>query len=120
MTHRRIGWAVRVGFLGCLVYMSTAMIGSNQVCADFPEVDHLPENAAPPDPLLMFDGTRVESADAWRAKRRPELIALFEWYMYGAAPAAASPTSVSDDPQAGSPAGSPAHPRAQAARSHTR
>lgn len=37
-----------------------------------------------PDPLAMADGVKVTDAAAWRAKRRPELVALFEREMYGA------------------------------------
>jgi hypothetical protein len=36
-----------------------------------------------PDPLVCRDGTRVEKADAWRGKRRPELLRLFEAEVYG-------------------------------------
>lgn len=39
-----------------------------------------------PDPLTMQDGTRVENADQWYEKRRPELYHLFETEMYGRAP----------------------------------
>ena len=46
-----------------------------------------------PDPLVMLDGTPVRTAGEWREKRRPELIKLFEWYMYGAAPAAPKVTA---------------------------
>ncbi|HVU89392.1 MAG TPA: acetylxylan esterase [Pirellulales bacterium] len=56
--------------------------------ADFPDVEQLPERSTLPDPLAMFDGTPVRTAAEWRERRRPELIKLFEWYMYGAAPAA--------------------------------
>ena len=55
---------------------------------EFPAVDRLPDRVAAPDPLTMFDGSPVQSAAAWRARRRPELVALFEWYMYGKAPVA--------------------------------
>ena len=36
-----------------------------------------------PDPLVCQDGTRVADAAAWREKRRPELLRLFENEMYG-------------------------------------
>jgi hypothetical protein len=36
-----------------------------------------------PDPLVCQDGTRVSDAQAWREKRRPELLRLFESEMYG-------------------------------------
>ena len=60
--------------------------------ADFPDVDKLPSQPNMPDPLVMFDGTAVTSKADWFGKRRPELKALFEHYMYGKAPAA--PTKV--------------------------
>lgn len=39
-----------------------------------------------PDPLKMADGTPVTSAEQWREKRRPELLALFAHEMYGVSP----------------------------------
>ncbi len=39
-----------------------------------------------PDPLLRSDGKRVESAREWRAKRRPEILQLFESTVYGQRP----------------------------------
>lgn len=41
-----------------------------------------------PDPFTCLDGTRVESAEQWRQKRRPELLELFRRQMYGRAPKA--------------------------------
>jgi len=60
----------------------------------FAAFDHLPALAEPPDVLTMLDGTRVATADDWRNKRRPELISLFQWYMYGAPPAAAATAKI--------------------------
>ncbi len=40
-----------------------------------------------PDPLVMADGTKVTSAEMWRAKRRPELLELFRTHVYGRSPA---------------------------------
>lgn len=48
----------------------------------FPEVAQLPSNPAP-DPLVMLNGSKVASKQEWLEKRRPELIALFQHYMYG-------------------------------------
>jgi hypothetical protein len=53
---------------------------------EFPAFEQLPLRPEPPDPLVMFDGTPVRSRDDWFNKRRPELKALFEYYMYGKAP----------------------------------
>jgi len=54
----------------------------------FPEVDALPDRPELPDALTMFDGTPVATPRDWYEKRRPELKALFEHYMYGVAPPA--------------------------------
>ncbi len=42
-----------------------------------------------PDPLVMFDGSSVTTADDWQTKRKPELKKLFQHYMYGEFPAPA-------------------------------
>jgi hypothetical protein len=39
-----------------------------------------------PDPLVLLSGERVITADAWYKFRRPELIRLFETYVYGRTP----------------------------------
>lgn len=54
--------------------------------ADFPPVDKLPAQQELPDPLTSFNGEKVGTAKQWRDQRRPELKALFEFYMYGRAP----------------------------------
>lgn len=40
-----------------------------------------------PDPLAMKDGTPVRDADAWWAKRRPEIVEDFDRDVYGRVPA---------------------------------
>ncbi|MDZ4689096.1 MAG: acetylxylan esterase [Planctomycetaceae bacterium] len=54
--------------------------------ADFPTVDQLPQQSGLPDPLKMRDGRPVTTAEQWRTERRPELLQLFQHYMYGVAP----------------------------------
>jgi hypothetical protein len=36
-----------------------------------------------PDPLTLLNGKRVTNIQTWMQKRRPELIQLFETYVYG-------------------------------------
>ncbi|MFT5501767.1 MAG: hypothetical protein ACI88G_001906 [Woeseiaceae bacterium] len=53
----------------------------------FPDRLDLPASASLPEPLLMFDGeTRIGNADEWIKKRRPELLEMFQHYVYGFAP----------------------------------
>ena len=43
-----------------------------------------------PDPLRLADGTPVRNASDWTAKRRPELLRLFEEHVYGRSPGRSS------------------------------
>jgi hypothetical protein len=54
----------------------------------WPAVPDLPVIEELPDPLVMFDGRGVTSAGQWLDERRPELISLFQHYMYGYSPVA--------------------------------
>jgi hypothetical protein len=54
----------------------------------------LPSIKELPDPLVMFKGDKVTTAEQWRTQRRPELKALFEHYMYGKAPPAPEKVTV--------------------------
>ncbi|MBD3184664.1 acetylxylan esterase [Candidatus Poribacteria bacterium] len=56
-----------------------------------------------PDPLVMNDGTKVADAETWKNKRRPEILSLFEEYMYGKVPGELEDIRFevfSDDPEA--------------------
>ena len=46
-----------------------------------------------PDPLLMSDGRGVTTREQWFEERRPELVALFQEYMYGFLPPAPGNTT---------------------------
>ena len=59
---------------------------SRAFAADFPDFASLPARPESPDPLVMLDGTKVSTAADWNAKRKPELKALFQHYMYGYLP----------------------------------
>ncbi len=39
-----------------------------------------------PDPLRLSSGGKVTDAETWRNKRRPEILRLFETYMFGRSP----------------------------------
>ncbi len=39
-----------------------------------------------PDPLLFSDGSKVSDARSWLDRRRPEILKLFEDYVYGRPP----------------------------------
>lgn len=56
----------------------------------FPEGINYDESKVPPytlpDPLILNDGTKVKDAETWKNKRRPEILKLFEEYVYGRTP----------------------------------
>ncbi len=60
----------------------------------FPEPHNLPTQATMPDPLTMLDGRKVSSRSQWVNRRRPELKALFQHYMYGQLPPPAKVTPI--------------------------
>lgn len=63
------------------------LLVSAAVAAEFPDASQLPSQEALPDPLVMRDGTRITTAAEWQTRRKPELQALFQHYMYGHLPA---------------------------------
>ncbi len=65
-----------------------AALALSSAAAAFPKVADLPARHELPDPLVMLDGTRVTTKEDWFGKRRPELKALFQHYMYGELPPA--------------------------------
>src|SRR5262245_15955340 len=65
-----------------------AILGTSVAQADYPEVSRLPSQRDLPDPLVMWSGERITTREQWVTKRRPELKALFQHYMYGYLPPA--------------------------------
>jgi hypothetical protein len=63
-----------------------AALALSSAAAAFPNVADLPERRELPDPLVMLDGTKVTTKADWYERRRPELKALFQYYMYGELP----------------------------------
>ncbi|MBI4586448.1 MAG: acetylxylan esterase [Planctomycetes bacterium] len=53
---------------------------------DFPDASQLPPRPELPDPLAMRGGEPIKTKEDWLARRRPELKALFQHYMYGYLP----------------------------------
>jgi hypothetical protein len=53
-----------------------------------PAFSDLPESKELPDPLVMRDGRPVKNTATWETERRPEIVRLFEHYMFGKAPEA--------------------------------
>ena len=76
---------VACGYLPCFVLL----ICSSRVVAQ-PAGYNYDESKVPsfelPDPLLGGDGEPVTTAEQWRQKRRPEILALFENEVYGRSP----------------------------------
>ena len=67
--------------------VALALLGT-AAAADLPDVSKLPSRPDLPDPLVMLNGDKVTTKEQWVEKRRPELKALFQHYMYGYAPPA--------------------------------
>jgi hypothetical protein len=78
---------LRRTFLPLLISMA-ALTTFNGGAAErrFPAPAELPAQAALPDVLVMLNGQKVTTPEQWREQRRPELQALFAYYMYGEIP----------------------------------
>ena len=71
--------------------MISAAAAAISVAADastvtWPEPLQLPPHPDLPDPLIRFNGLPVRTQREWEKRRRPELKALFQHYMYGMLP----------------------------------
>src|SRR4051794_39101181 len=73
-------------FCGCSTMTTTPPAQQNSAAMKLPDFAQLPTQSALPEPLVMLNGDKVTSEKQWTEKRRPELKALFEHYMYGAIP----------------------------------
>lgn len=77
--HLRVGIALlAMGF--------SFFFASRSEAADWPAAASLPSQGELPDPLLMFDGAKINSVSQWNQERRPQLKELFQHYMYGYLP----------------------------------
>ena len=78
----------------CAAVVALAVGAAVGVAGPFPKVAELPSRPELPDPLTAFDGSRVRTKEEWLARRRPELKALFQHYMYGELPPAPAKVGV--------------------------
>ena len=78
--------------LGCLAFLLLWILDASAALMSRPapmrDVGELKSSPELPDPLVMSGGERVETKKQWLKKRRPELTALFQHYMYGTMPPA--------------------------------
>ncbi len=100
MTSRFVAGCVFIArstwiWVACLTCASLLAFGRPGTAGDapasemFPPVDALAASPEPPDPLKMFGtGDPVRTAEEWYAKRRPQIAALVQHYMYGYLPEA--------------------------------
>src|ERR1051326_4257963 len=65
-----------------------SLLAMRAIAEPFPDPGQLPAQPGLPDPLVMLNGERVTTKQQWAERRRPELKALFERYMYGHMPPA--------------------------------
>lgn len=76
-------------WLRFFLFVGSALVISTDR-SDAATKENTEENRVPPyvlpDPLAAADGTKITTADEWNAKRRPELLRLFETEVYGSAP----------------------------------
>ena len=80
--------AALIALANGLLLLAAPIAGAEMALADFPEPSALPARPHLPDPLVMLDGSHVETPKEWAERRRPELKALFQHYMYGWLPPA--------------------------------
>ena len=85
-TLKQAGWRRLVAALWAAVFVAAFQSSTAQPAAGFPKPADLPLQASLPDPLVMLDGRKVATRERWMKERRPELIQLFQHYMYGQLP----------------------------------
>ena len=68
--------------------LTALLLARTAVCKQWPK--NIDESKVPeyrlPDPLVMSNGRPVADATAWREHRRPEILKLFEKFVYGKMP----------------------------------
>ena len=77
----RFGSITRMLLLCFFVGLSCGLPGT-----ELPTFEECLKQVHLPDPLVMMDGTRVQTREDWFGKRRPELKRMFQHYVYGYLP----------------------------------
>ena len=75
--------------------MAASLPGAQQPPGNYDESKVPPYTL--PDPLVMADGTKVTTAEAWTSRRRPELLDVFAREVYGKTPAVPIPLRATVD-----------------------
>lgn len=74
-----------------LLFACTVNPDDSAAVWELPAFNELPEQADPPNPLTMFaSGEAITTEAAWWEQRAPEILLLFQHYVYGYAPEHAS------------------------------
>ena len=60
----------------------------------FPNISQLPFQEETPDPLVLWNGEHVDTAEKWEQERRPEILQLLQHYAYGFTPDSKAQPSV--------------------------
>ncbi|WP_066821475.1 alpha/beta hydrolase family protein [Sphingomonas mali] len=79
-----LGWMRKAAALLLALAALHALPARAQLDGNFDETKVAPYRL--PDPLVMANGVAVRTAQQWRSRRRPELVALFEHNIYGVSP----------------------------------
>jgi hypothetical protein len=73
-----------------ILVLATIAFGLPSLAAAAPKEANYDESKVPrytlPDPLVAADGAKTTDADAWRSKRRAEILDLFRSQVYGRSP----------------------------------
>lgn len=80
MKHRHATLLALV-FLGAILTMNTDETNAQPSGFNYDE-SKVPDYELP-DPLIAENGARIENAEDWKTKRRPEVLRLFETHVYG-------------------------------------
>jgi hypothetical protein len=74
---------VLLGAASTLLSASCGSATTQEPRRDVPAPATLPSRPELPDPLVLWDGRKVQTREQWEKERKPELKALFQHYMYG-------------------------------------